>query len=418
MRYQKANAVLAGVFVLFLVLWMLARVYPDQALLRAALITAEAALVGGVADWFAVTALFRKPLGFPWHTALVPRNRDRVTRAVIQMIERDLLSADIIRAKLAQVRLIDILIAWLDQPGVLAFLEERLADYLQNWKSDRLYQKTLRFLEKPLKRQLRDKPLAGKVTVWLKGFLTDGREAPWVELAIEALRRWNDSPAALAQIRRYVDDQVAAKRSGGGLLADLFLSTVVLADAFNPADAAAAIQQQAGQLLREMGDEAHPMRQTLRQLLIDKVEQLDEDPVWNAAVEAWKVTLIDALSIGGALATLVPEGEDDRRLKDKLELLWVQIKGDQALLDWLEGHLQATVALLIAANHHRVGELVEDVLATFSTDDLVRFVEDKSERDLQWIRINGSVVGGVVGLGSYLFVEWVYLPLWAGFFSR
>ena len=90
--FVKANRILAGVGVLFLVCLAVKLAYPQSLAARCMLFAAEAALVGGIADWFAVTALFRKPLGIPWHTAILPRRREAFTKATIQLAQEQFFS--------------------------------------------------------------------------------------------------------------------------------------------------------------------------------------------------------------------------------------------------------------------------------------------------------------------------------------
>ncbi|MCX7781280.1 MAG: DUF445 domain-containing protein, partial [Negativicutes bacterium] len=118
MRYsQAANRILAGVCILFIGAAVLRRQNPDNLLYEMLLMVSEAALVGGIADWFAVTALFRRPLGFPWHTALIPRNRERVIQAVVNTVEHELLSVTAIERRLAAISFMEIGIDWLENRG-------------------------------------------------------------------------------------------------------------------------------------------------------------------------------------------------------------------------------------------------------------------------------------------------------------
>ena len=91
-HWNLADKALVGTLLLFFLLLVWHRCAPDSLLAEGLLFTAEAALVGGVADWFAVTALFRRPLGFPYHTALLPRRRKEFSEAMVRLIQQEFFS--------------------------------------------------------------------------------------------------------------------------------------------------------------------------------------------------------------------------------------------------------------------------------------------------------------------------------------
>ena len=104
MNYKNiANKILALVFSLFLLSIWFRYIYRDVLVVEMFYTIMEAAFVGGVADWFAITAIFKRPLGFPWHTELIPRHRDRVILAIGNMIEQDLLSIKSIKQRVNSV---------------------------------------------------------------------------------------------------------------------------------------------------------------------------------------------------------------------------------------------------------------------------------------------------------------------------
>ncbi|HEX3015912.1 MAG TPA: DUF445 family protein, partial [Desulfobacteria bacterium] len=134
MNYRnKANITLVVVLIAFVLITLARYLNGNNSTLQLLHFVLEAALVGGIADWFAVTAIFRKPFGFPYHTALIPRNREKVIGGVSAMVEKDLLSLGSIRHKLAAVRYDQLIINWLDQnPDARKSAEKWCAGYLQD----------------------------------------------------------------------------------------------------------------------------------------------------------------------------------------------------------------------------------------------------------------------------------------------
>lgn len=104
----------------------------DNFTVRMLSFTIEAALVGGVTDWFAVTALFKEPLAFPWHTAIIPKNRDKVIDSVAVMVENELLSSQFIEGKIKELHIIDLLISYIDNPNTKKSVGKLIEKYAQD----------------------------------------------------------------------------------------------------------------------------------------------------------------------------------------------------------------------------------------------------------------------------------------------
>ena len=115
MKRSRSNWVLAGAGGFFLFMVWLGRMMPGNIWVEMWRAVAEAALIGGIADWFAVTALFERPLGIPYHTALIPRNRNKIAQAISQWVEDDLLGISVIRRHLQNMALVSYVIRWGDQ---------------------------------------------------------------------------------------------------------------------------------------------------------------------------------------------------------------------------------------------------------------------------------------------------------------
>ena len=112
-KFNTADRVLCIVFLLFLIILGLRIVFPHSLILDFLLFVAEAALVGGIADWFAVTALFKKPLGFPFHTAILPRRRKQFINSCIKMLQTEFLSKKKIYKRICNADLLSKGLVWL-----------------------------------------------------------------------------------------------------------------------------------------------------------------------------------------------------------------------------------------------------------------------------------------------------------------
>ena len=129
-KFNTADKVLCIVFVLFLIFLGLRIVFPHNLFLEFLLFCAEAALVGGIADWFAVTALFKKPLGFPFHTAILPRRRTQFINSCIKMLQTEFLSKKKIYKRICNADLLSKGLIWLRQPENKKYLVRTIMQFI------------------------------------------------------------------------------------------------------------------------------------------------------------------------------------------------------------------------------------------------------------------------------------------------
>ncbi|MZP29966.1 DUF445 family protein [Heliobacterium undosum] len=431
MKWKKADIVLAGAALAFLLFTGLRWLYPQALWAKMGFFTAEAALVGGIADWFAITALFRRPLGFPWHTELIPRNRQKTIDAIVKVVEGDLLGVDVVKAKLAHVRLTDGLVDWLDRQEGKRYLTDFFGHISQE-ALGHLQPKTLaRYVERPVKERLRRVSLAAQLTQWGRQALEKGEEERWIALLIEEMHQAAARPETRDRIYRFL--RGAEKRQSEGLLSTLVLTTALLTNSYNPSQAADSLHRRLLESLTEMRDPGHPLRVRLKEILIEKTTGLAERSDLTEAIESWKERIIDELPLEDWLRALWPSGQNASSLsgsaesgasaalqgatprglalQGSVESLVRRLVEDPLLRERLEERLKEALFTIIEKEHRLIGTIVRNVLDAFTNDDLNRFIEDKAGNDLQWIRINGSVVGAIVGLVLFLFLQYLYHPL-------
>ena len=131
--FNKADKTLLIVFILFLGIMYLHLCYPHSLAVDGLLFASEAALVGGIADWFAVTALFRKPLGFPYHTAILPRRRDAFIKASTFLVQQEFFSRRKIFNHLERLHIMPMVMNWLKKPATSAQLTSKMVDYVRDF---------------------------------------------------------------------------------------------------------------------------------------------------------------------------------------------------------------------------------------------------------------------------------------------
>ncbi|KLU60765.1 hypothetical protein CEB3_c27380 [Peptococcaceae bacterium CEB3] len=466
MNYRhKANVTLAVVFLLFVLSTIFKLNEPRLFSLRLLNFVLEAALVGGIADWFAVTALFQRPLGWPFHTALIPRNRDKVILSVSQMVENDLLSLELIQEKLARVSFTDGLRAWVEQNGGVAALTRLLFIYLDERK-DKIPARSAQFIAAKIKQEIGSASLDRELYRLSRIFPTgDG-----LDYALDQLRGIVNGPLVRENLYRLLLDQKETREADSRFNRYL-LDFVQKIDGLNLREAATVLQKQLGLALRELENPSHPLRQRILELLATEADTQSLGQTleqWKTEVLLklpWEETLCQFLTTvlsqvmnppkAPTAPAAAPENSaptvagdpvpqpnpihtaenparnipEDKVLPEKnsplfiwlsegASRLWQDFLKDQPLQNRLNAYIRSTLGRLAAAEHRMIGSIARNTLESLSETDLNSFIEGKAGEDLQWIRINGSLVGGFAGLFLFFFLDLIYQPWLLPLFHR
>ena len=422
--HRKANITLAAVFLFFLGAAVLEHFNPGNFGIRLMFFVSEAALVGGIADWFAVTAIFKKPLGWGYHTALIPRNRAKVIEAVASIVQTELLNMNLIRKKIEEIPFIEGLLLSVEKVGGSVYLTDMILDYLR------------RYAEKQEPAQL-----AEKLAVFIHCTVKTWNLAPrvqdisgwalkhgYIDLGLDRLAEGLWDKAADGETRktilRYLEEVKEEKVSNGGSIFRTMMGLMEMSDGLNLDEAADALQVELLLTLRKFRDPLDPLRVSLKNILLNRVEELGFDTRFSTQIEQWKEdVLTDALFnrflesvLGEALKVASsPSPSTDpnalyRTIRPYVEKYWVSVQHISELRARINSFLVDTVCRVIQNEHGLIGGMVRETLAAYTDQDLNRFVEEKAGNDLQWIRINGSMIGGVVGFLLFLFLDFVYDP--------
>lgn len=406
---RRANTVLAAAVVLFIAALVLKSWYPDNKLAAAFLTITEAGVAGGVADWFAVTALFRRPLGFSYHTAIIPRNRQRVIAALAQAVEQDFLNKQALTARLSQVRFTDKVIAYLQakpvRPAIRAVIDKTVTGLAAAVDPQTLG----RYAERVLKLVLRRQPLARQVAGGINWALRESREQALYLAIVEELSVVARRESTREFILTYLQ-QIKEKTAGKNWLTALITGFMEMTDAINLEDAAEALHRELCKTVAELKEEEHPVRVWFQTELSRLAGEL-VTPAWEQAVDNWKEGLLQRFALAEPLGVLIetalqaltqPSAYRENMLEwltDQLEAWWQQFLENTRLQDQAEVYFKTVLLTLVAEQHQLIGQIASQALNKLSDEDLNRFIEDKAGEDLDWIRINGVIVGSVAGAG-------------------
>lgn len=424
MRYRIiANRVLLFVFLCFGMAAGLKYSYGNSFWIDLLFHVTEASLVGGLADWFAVTALFEKPLGIPWHTALIPRNREKTIEAIVSMIEQELLSAELVRNKLVKVRITQYLIQWVDSERGKQVFTNLVASYMEHILNRLDKGELAAYLTTICKEQANRTSFNRQIKSLGRWALAEGKDEQLLRILLDELIELVNQDKSSKTIYRYLKSyqRQVMKKPAGKLAVWLGEQT----DSLNLVELSKALQQDVAATLIRLQSPRHPVRRWARKRMFDFLEKLEQDQQLAETLEEWKQQVVIRLPLEQLVGRFVEAVLDTEQLTGKKGLYhspllvwglsqaktyWSIFKNDEKMQAWLDVRLRQALINIIEREHSFIGAVARDALSTYSDQDISRFIEDKVGDDLAWIRINGSVVGAIVGLLLFLFLYFIYDP--------
>ncbi len=395
--YGVATGLLLAMAALFLLARWFAGIHPAMGFVQS---FAEAAMVGGLADWFAVTALFRHPLRLPIpHTAIIPRNKDRIGEALAGFLRGNFLVPHVVARRMARVDVAGAVGRFLARPdiGVAGRLRtgaSRLAaDLLEAMDQERLGGMAKAAVAQRLG-ALNLAPLIGQS---LDAAMRAGRHQPVIDAGIRWAAQTLDAHADM--IRAMVHEKSGAVMRFTGL--DEKLANAIIDGLLKLLDEMAA-------------DPVHPVRLRALEGLERLADRLQRDPdmqarvarirdeiIANPAMQRW----IDGLWEQGRAALLRaardPQAALAGKLGEALRQVGASMESDPALRTVINRFARRAVVGLTASYGDGIVKLVSETIRGWDAGTVTERLERTVGRDLQYIRINGTLVGGLVGLAIH-----------------
>lgn len=395
LQLDRMRAVATGLLVFAAVVFVIARIYehvhPAVGYIRA---MAEAGMVGAIADWFAVTALFRYPLGIRIpHTAIVPNRKDRIGGSLGRFVERNFLSRDVLGAKVRSMGVAERLAEWLQQPESA----ERLAGHATGALGVMIQALPDEEMETLIERQLADRINETEATPLLADALA---------LVMSGTRRQELLDGTLGLLERLLEENKEELRERVEQEIPWWIPSPIDDKIYRK------IVNGTESAMHEVRlDPEHPIRQRFDELVDLSLEKLKTSPELISRGEALKGELLGSEAMDSfskrlwqdLKQSLLPPASGGRAdLAPAIERAIVRfgetLRRDEALLlrvnDWAERGIVAAAE----SYRHEVAHLIANTVAQWDPDDTSRKIELQVGKDLQFIRINGTVVGGLVGL--------------------
>jgi uncharacterized membrane-anchored protein YjiN (DUF445 family) len=369
----------------------------------------EAATVGGLADWFAVTALFRHPLGLPIpHTAIIPARRDRIIDGIVTMVEEDWLSPEAILARLEGIVPSDEIENLLGDPRNVERIGGPVRDLVRAFARILTAEEVAGFVERALERELRGIRVDAETGRWLaRAASSESAGVAFTTLA-SSLANLAARPRTAEDLHWWLERAAGQMRAEGKRLRAFALRRKSLQRLVvqTLCDWAAA------EFRKAADDGEHP----LRRLVLGSIERFAErlaagDASALGQAERLRAALVESLEpgpvvrdvLGGLRAQLeqdldAPTGALAGLIDRELHGGILELLRDPDRRARFDRFVRQTAEDLVRRKHHEIGDTVRDVLQKLKTDELVAQIEARVGADLQFIRLNGAVVGGLVGI--------------------
>lgn len=367
----------------------------------------EAGLVGGIADWFAITALFRHPLGLKIpHTNLLPKNRERVIESIVHMLETDLLNKESIVAKLQHMtladRVIKILRSILILPAFRATVTELLVGLIRKLPKEAI----LEFADTRLTETIKAYP-SKRLAVRAMELNEERRLDEWLmDQLLGYGQRLLEDPIIRDQIGRLAYTAMIDQEKNTFLR----VTARTVQKVYSEEKLSLVIQGVLLTVIQDMRQVHHPNRLAILDHLRRNLAQLSIDEDRLAKIDAWKASEVDRFDFTPVIERAYDAGllELERYLMS--DAFWTERAMpmlSRALDDW-EQHptfkdssdqwMKEQLVRFVEQNHQKIGGLVRENLNRFDTETLIHMIEDKVGSDLQWIRVNGALCGFFIGL--------------------
>ncbi len=372
---------------------------------------AEAAMVGGLADWFAVTALFRRPLGLPIpHTAIIPANKDRIADSMAAFLRANFLTHQVVARRLHRLDVAGVLAGYLADPGraggrIGDSLSSLMADILATLDPEKVGRPAKALLSRQIER-IDLAPLLGQI---LAGLIADGRHMPVID-------------SVLRRVGALLEDNEDALRAMIHDRAGTLMRWTRLDDRLANAllDALYAL------LAETLVDPAHPVRRKIDETLTRLAQDLVSDPAMGARVATLKAEALanpafsawlDALwersrvrLIAVLRAPVAPGGANTGGLGELgagMAAFGRALGEDPGLRAMVNRFARRSLAGLASRHGDDIVRTVSETVRRWDAGTVTRRIESAVGRDLQFIRINGTLVGGLVGLALHAVERWI-----------
>ncbi|BCD22777.1 hypothetical protein BC30090_1674 [Bacillus cereus] len=367
----------------------------------------EAGLVGGLADWFAVTALFRHPMGIPIpHTALLPKNRKRVTKGLINTLENEWLTKESITNKVKEMQLAQMVLQIAEREMQSDAVKKGIVTIAEKAIVSIDTEKLAVIIEKELKTYLHTMNTSNILQVLVDQLVVQEYDEKTLDYILVKVKDWTAQDEARYQLGSL------GMKAMENIKVDGFLQ-FTLKSFMNIVD-----EDKIGGILQKFIisniSSLQDADNSTRQLILAKIRQeiinVKENEALLQELEKWKEKWIANWNATDKIKEMLEQVQqkavvfvNNEEFADKYVIPFLQkqmnkIKDDEVTVQKIEDWLQKQVVKLVENNHSKIGKLVQENLDKLDDKTLIEMIENNVGKDLQWIRVNGAVCGFMIGL--------------------
>ncbi|PED28739.1 DUF445 domain-containing protein [Bacillus cereus] len=367
----------------------------------------EAGLVGGLADWFAVTALFRHPMGIPIpHTALLPKNRKRVTKGLINTLENEWLTKESITNKVKEMQLAQMILQIAEREMQSDAVKKGIVTIAEKAIVSIDTEKLAVIIEKELKTYLHTINTSNILQVLVDQLVVQEYDEKTLDYILVKVKEWTAQDEARYQLGSL------GMKAMENIKVDGFLQ-FTLKSFMNIVD-----EDKIGGILQKFIisniNSLQDADNSTRQLILSKIRQeiinVKENEALLQELENWKEKWIANWDATDKIKEMLEQVQqravafvNNEEFADKYVIPFLQkqmnkIKEDEQTVQKIEDWLQKQVVSLVEKNHSKIGKLVQENLDKLDDKTLIEMIENNVGKDLQWIRVNGAVCGFMIGL--------------------
>lgn len=404
-KLQRMKMLATGLLVAAGAVYVAASVLePGRPWLHYVATAAEAAMIGAIADWFAVVALFHHPLNLKFipHTAVVPRNKARIAEGLSQFIQQNFLTAVAVAERVRGLRPARALCGWLvnaQNAQTLAGYATRLAGYVLGAVDDA---RVHAFLGRTLSEQLARADVAAALAQVLDVLTEQGRHHALLDEVLAGL----DALLAREDTRALISEEV--RRNSPAVLRAINQMLDLKLDE----KAALRIVEVALRKVSEVRrDREHELRARFDAFVHGFIERLKSDAATREKVRRLRDEALASPALAGYVAGLwdalrawLPVGMRER-LPGLIVALGETLREDAGIQQWIDEQIVAALPGLVEEHRAKFGRFIEEQILSWQEDRLVAELEGHIGPDLQYIRINGTVVGALAGLAIALMTD-------------
>lgn len=388
MNYRKkANITLIILTIVFVIALCIKKYYGDGTFIDFIIFTVEASLVGGLADWFAVTALFKKPLGFPFHTAIIPRNREKLIDSVAVIIQNEILNVEGIASKIRNLNYTDKLCDKLNEIS-----DEKLKEYIKKQLFDNkaVCKYISAKIDAAINRKLGEQEIKKLIIIASDRLIYSDKFDIVIDIISSELEKYIQQDVVKERIEEEIN-RIKDEKLNNSFLG--FLGQAAqLTNMFNTAEIAATIHM-------KLIEEANEL--SLNDTVLHKSFAELSGKVLSESIRGFNSTEV----FEGVKEGIIASVPVDKILKEVLESDALLNIIKEVLVNALKSHRERIDSFIadilsdgLKREHDSLGVIVRKTLNSLTDESLNALIEERAGNDLQWIRINGSIVGGFIGM--------------------